>query len=69
MKVYVVVLAIGKFWDTPDITRIFIDEKSALKHLPKGFKEKFIGKNYGLYFEHKNKRRWASIKTFEVEVK
>jgi hypothetical protein len=63
----VAILQIGEVWDSPDITRIFTDEKTALKHLPKGFKEITIDKDYGLYFEHESKRRWANIKTYEVE--
>ena len=63
-KQYISILEIGEFWDSPDITRVFVNEKTAMKYIPKGFE-----KDYGLYFEHKNKRRWASVKTFEVEVK
>ena len=62
----VAIFQIGKYYDSPDIIKVFSSFDKAMEHVPKGFKQiQVLGSYY--YAENKRRGEWLSIKCYEVE--
>lgn len=62
----VAVLEIGKYFDSPNVVRVFKSEESAMKHISKGFK-KITSVLHCHYYEDDIREKWAAIKGYELE--
>ena len=66
----IAIFEIGDFYDTPDIIRVFSSVAKAKENIPSGFKElqDFPSSHLSSHhYEDGNKKRWLSIKEYEVE--
>jgi hypothetical protein len=59
----------GRYYDSPDVVRIFSSLAKALKAVPKTFKEQPDVTSYyhSHYFNNKRSRKWLTIKKMKLE--
>lgn len=58
------IFQIGKFWESPDTTRVFSSYKKALASIPKGFTPLQGAEGYT---ENKKRGLWCNIKSYSIE--